>query len=78
MSCFSDCPFKVAMDWLEDKHTLHKSVEITYVVDGYDVEMLEQDGARRVGLFHGATLVEAIQNAAKVYPLGKHKSKHEH
>lgn len=76
MSCFTDCPYKQALDWLEDKHTLHKSVEITYVVDGYIVEMIDSKGVQ--DKFHGTTLLEAINKAAEKYPYGKARSKHEH
>lgn len=76
MSCFTDCPYKQALDWLEDKHTLHKSVEITYAVDGYEVEMIAEGTVQDV--FRGTTLIEAIKQAAEKYPFGKAHSKHKH
>lgn len=67
-----------ALCWLEDKHTLHKSVQILYVVDGYEIHMMENDEQHVVAVFHGHTLLEAITKAAKVYPLGQAKSRYEH
>jgi hypothetical protein len=51
------------LDWLERHHTLHRSVEILYVVDGYEV-MLMQDG-NEGACFHGTTLRAALDNAMR-------------
>jgi hypothetical protein len=52
------------MEWLEGKSTLHTSVEILYVVDGYEVVVLHEDGVTEVSpRFHGETLAAAIDKA---------------
>ena len=57
---------KDRLDWLEANHTLHQSVEITYVVDGYDVVLLHEDGISELSpRFHGDDLREAIDKAMK-------------
>lgn len=50
------------LQWLEDQHTLHKSVEILYVVDGYEVQHT-YDGDPVGPAFHGETLSAAIDTA---------------
>lgn len=52
------------MKWLEDQSTLHHRVEILYVVDGYEVQVLHEDGVTEMSpVFHGPTLAAAIDNA---------------
>lgn len=53
------------LNWLEAKHTLHKAVEILYVVDGYEVT-LTHDGDPFSGPFHGQDLRAAIDAAMAV------------
>jgi hypothetical protein len=55
------------LDWLEESHTLHREVEVTYVVDGYEVEILH-DGTAIFGPWHGETLREAYSLAMDNYP----------
>jgi hypothetical protein len=50
------------VDWLEAKHTLHRGVEILYVVDGYEVQLTDDD--EPVGSpYRGETLRDAIDAA---------------
>jgi hypothetical protein len=52
------------LEWLEKHSTLHTSVEILYVVDGYEVTVVNEDGITDMSpRFHGATLAEAIDKA---------------
>lgn len=51
------------MDWIEKCHGLHTSVETTYVVDGYQVEILRDYQTVIAGPWHGATLREACAKA---------------
>lgn len=52
------------LKWLEDNSTLHQRVEILYVVDGYEVQVMHEDGVTELSpRFHGATLAEAISAA---------------
>ena len=55
---------KDAIKWLEDNHTLHTSVEILYVVDGYEVTVMHEDGVTPISkTYHGDTLLSAIDRA---------------
>ena len=55
---------KDAIKWLEDNHTLHTSVEILYVVDGYEVTVMHEDGVTPISkTYHGDTLLTAIDRA---------------
>ena len=54
------------LDWLERNHTLHRAVEVLYVVDGYQVEITHDD-SRVAGPWHGETLREAYSEAMKHY-----------
>lgn len=57
------------LQWLEDNCTLHKSVEILYVVDGYEVQVMHEDGVTELSpRFHGETLASAIGKAIKAKP----------
>lgn len=49
------------MEWLEDMHTLHGTVEILYVVDGYQLTYMYHDC--EIAKVHGATLNAAIDTA---------------
>ena len=54
----------IAIKWLEDNHTLHTSVEILYVVDGYEVTVMHEDGVTPISkTYHGDTLLSAIDQA---------------
>lgn len=49
--------------WYESKHTLHNSLELLYVVDGYELSVMEQDSQHLVATYWGKTLAECIDNA---------------
>ena len=50
--------------WLEEHSTLHKRVEILYVVDGYEVQIWGEDGVTMLSpSYWGATLRAAIDSA---------------
>jgi hypothetical protein len=51
------------LNWLESAHTLQNNVEILYVVDGYNVDVIHHNGATRHRSLHGATLREALDFA---------------
>lgn len=52
------------LDWLERMHTLHQSVEILYVVDGYEVIVMHEDGITKLSeTVHGDSLRTAIDAA---------------
>lgn len=50
------------LDWLEQMHTLHYSVEILYVVTGYQITQL-RDGEETGKVAEGPTLEDAINIA---------------
>lgn len=52
------------IDWLERMHTLHRTVEILYVVDGYNVSVCYNDTL--LVEVRGDSLRSAIDNAMKV------------
>lgn len=53
------------LDWFERQHTLHRAVEVTYVVDGYSVE-ITYDGTPLPGkAWHGETVRQACAAAMK-------------
>jgi hypothetical protein len=56
------------LDWLERRHTLHNSVDIVHVVDGYEVHVTEKDGNDLICEVHGETLREAIDRAMEDAP----------
>lgn len=56
------------LDWLERKHTLHDSVAILYVVDGYEVQVSTNDGDTILHEVHGETLRDAIDRAMEECP----------
>jgi hypothetical protein len=55
------------LDWLQKNHTLHRSVEILYVVIGYEVRLLVDDLVVH-GEFEGEDLRHALDNAMKACP----------
>ena len=50
------------IEWLESMHTLHYSVSILYVVDGYQIQQC-RDGEEIGEPIHGETLSDAIDLA---------------
>lgn len=48
------------IDWMESMITLHFTFEFLYVVDGYQVEYL-QDATDVIARSYGATLREALE-----------------
>jgi len=55
---------KARLDWLEKHHTLHTQVEILYVVDGYEVTLMHEDGINELSPhFRGDDLRAAIDAA---------------
>lgn len=54
--------------WLQDVSTLHRSVDILYVVDGYEVTVV-WDGEPISDSFHGETVSEAISKAMAEFDL---------
>ena len=50
--------------WVESKCTLHNSVEIHYIVDGYEVQEVVGDGARVAKSYKGDTVARALLVAA--------------
>lgn len=53
------------LDWLERQHTLHRSVDVLYVVDGYQVTITYDDEPIRGKEWHGETLRDAFAAAMK-------------
>ena len=53
---------KIRLDWMERMNTLHVTVEIIYVVDGYEVT-IDRESSREE--YRGDTLREALDNAMK-------------
>ena len=50
--------------WLESNSTLHERVEILYVVDGYEVQVMHEDGVTAITpAYRGETIREAIDRA---------------
>lgn len=56
------------LDWLERMHTLHKSVDILYVVDGYEVALMHDSGRQLSEMYHGESLREAIDKIMEKHP----------
>jgi hypothetical protein len=54
------------LDWLERQHTLHRQVEILYVVDGYELTINHDGEPIRDLCWRGETLREACIEAMKV------------
>jgi hypothetical protein len=55
------------LNWLESAHTLQNNVEILYVVDGYNVDVIHHNGATCHRSLHGATLREALDFARAAF-----------
>ena len=53
------------LDWFEDQYGLHRGLEITYVVDGYDIEKTYDGNATDGKRHHGKSFREAIDAAMK-------------
>ena len=53
------------LDWLEDNHSLHRSVDILYVVDGYEVSVTHDSTPLHVTV-RGDNLRDAISKAMEV------------
>ena len=55
------------LSWIEEHSTLHTSVEILYVVDGYEVSVTNDNPRSalhtHLGPFWGASVKEALTNA---------------
>lgn len=51
------------LDWYEAQHTLHKSLEVLYVVDGYELSLMAEDGDTVLATYKGNTLRDAIDQA---------------
>ncbi len=57
------------VDWVEAHSRLHETVEILYVVDGYEVQITMDRGPVEVyGPYRGATLREAFAAAMEARP----------
>jgi hypothetical protein len=56
------------LNWYESQHTLHKNPELLYVVDGYEISMMEQDGQKVVAEFFGKSIRDCIDAAMKHRP----------
>ena len=55
------------LDWMERQHTLHRRVEMLYVVDGYEVALMHDDEPHPLGA-KAPTLREALQETMRVHP----------
>lgn len=54
------------LQWMEDHLSLHKDVELLYVVDGYDLTLLDTTpGMSGERVYHGETLRDAIDAAMR-------------
>ena len=53
---------------MKDWCTLHRSIEIIYVVDGYEIWFMALDGQRIDSQYRGATLPDAIIEIGKTEP----------
>ena len=53
------------LDWYESKHTLHKDLELLYVVDGYELSIMDQDGQKVVACYSGKNIRECIDAAMR-------------
>lgn len=51
------------LDWYQAQHTLHKFIEVLYVVDGYELNLMAEDGERVAATYKGETLRDAIDQA---------------
>lgn len=53
------------MKSLEDRLGLHEDIKIIYVVDGYEAEMLTDDGQTHVACGRGETIRAALDDLEK-------------
>ena len=51
------------LNWLESQYGLHRELEITYVVDGYEVEIVYDGNPTNGKLYRGDSLRVAITRA---------------
>lgn len=59
------------LNWIESQTTLHRSVDILYVVDGYAVTVIDSTFGRAwEKTFHGTSFREAIDAAMREIPEG--------
>lgn len=54
------------LDWLERVHTLHRTIEILYVVDGYKLTYCHDYSP--LMSFEGETVRECIDKAMRMIP----------
>lgn len=62
LACNAYDQLAARIDWLQRMHTLHRSVEMLYVVDGYQVTVCWDGDPISTG-YHGETLAAAIDKA---------------
>lgn len=53
------------LDWYQAQHTLHKSLEVLYVVDGYELSLMAEDGETVLATYKGESLRGAIDQAMR-------------
>lgn len=53
------------LDWYQAQHTLHRSLEVLYVVDGYELSIMADDGDRVLATYKSETLRDAIDQAIR-------------
>lgn len=56
------------LDWLENQYGLHRELEITYVVDGYEVEFTYDGNPTDGKQYHGENLRDALRKAIIAVP----------
>ena len=56
------------IDWLQEKHTLHKSVQFLYVVDGYETHVMADSSDVPLAVYAGRSLRESIDAAMRGEP----------
>lgn len=61
------------IEWLQKANTLHRQVDILYVVDGYDVTLMWDENPISEA-FHGETLDKALEAAMKGFDLDAPRS----
>lgn len=59
------------LNWLETQYGLHRELEITYVVDGYEVEFTYDGNPTDGKQHHGETLRDALRKAMNAAPNAK-------
>lgn len=65
------------LEWLQKANTLHRQVNILYVVDGYEVTVTWDENAISEA-FHGQTVEEAIEKAMAGHDLDIRRTYHAH